>query len=361
MNSNHALEIPALGEPSSPKRATRPRTKNKGYPHSPRDRGRRHHQFERPSRPPRPSCDAPADSLRGRSPLSPTDERELAERIKRGDTAARKQLILANLRLVVSIVRRYQSSKLSFDDLIQEGNLGLIRASQDFDPTVHDTRFSTYAELWIKAFVHRALIANDSLIRVPEHIFLLRKRYRRAIAALGGQDWNAEARKEPSSIEQFAQEMGVSARQLESSRVVRIECETRGGTEEDGEPVAVGEAMVDCHRPDEEAADHEERLLLEAALKRLNPVEAWVIRERYGLSTLTLAEDDWAAPNPSDEAGCTRGSQPDEAGTSRTYFHRSYPELERDCGLSRHRIHQVERMALDKLRDVLGPWLCQSV
>jgi RNA polymerase primary sigma factor len=361
MNSNPALEIPVLGNPSSPKPAARPRTRDKCSPHSPCDRGRRYSRFERPSRPPRPSRAASADSPRGGSPLSATEERELAERIKRGDTIAHKQLILANLRLVVSIVRRYRSSKLSFDDLVQEGNLGLIRASQDFDPSLHDTRFSTYAELWIRAFVHRALIANDSLVRVPEHIFLLRKRYRRAISALGGPDQNAAARTEPSSIEQLAQEMGVSARQLEPARQIRIECETRGGTDEDGEAMAITEVMVDCHRPDEEAANHEERLLLEAALKRLNPVEAWVIRERYGLSTLIPGEDDWAAPNPSGEAECTWGAQPDEPGTNRTYFHRTYPELERDCGLSRHRIHQVERIALDNLRDVLGPWLFRSV
>ena len=198
--------------------------------------------------------------------------------------------------LVVSIVRRYRSSKLSFDDLVQEGNLGLIRACQDFDPTVRDTRFSTYAELWIRAYVHRALVANESLIRIPDHIFALRKRYRRAIAALRGQDRNVDARTEPSSIEQLAQEMGVSPRQLKSSRLVRIDCESRDGIAANGEAGAIAEAMVDWHRPDEEAADHEDRLLLEAALKRLNPVEAWIIRERYGLSTLIPGEDDWAAP-----------------------------------------------------------------
>src|SRR5207245_635053 len=101
-------------------------------------------------------------------------------RIKKGDTVvARTQLILANLRLVVCIARRYRSSKLSFDDLVQEGNLGLVRASQDFDPSVHNTRFSTHAEFWIKSFIHRAIIANDSLIQVPANVFWLRKRYRR--------------------------------------------------------------------------------------------------------------------------------------------------------------------------------------
>ena len=111
--------------------------------------------------------------------LSADEERELADRIKGGDQAARRQLILANLRVVVEIARGFRSSKVPLDDLIQEGNLGLIRASEDFDPSVHGCRFYTYAEVWIRAFIHRALIANDSLIRVPQHVFLQRKQYRR--------------------------------------------------------------------------------------------------------------------------------------------------------------------------------------
>ncbi len=135
----------------------------------------------------------------------------------------------------------------------------------------------------------------------------------------------------------------------------------RGGTEEDGETAATLETMVDCRRPDEEASVHEERLLLEAALKRLNPVEAWVIRERYGLSTLVPGESDWATSIPSNEADRTPVSQPDPPETTQTYFHRTYSELERDCGLSRHRIHQVEQTALGKLRSNLGPWLFLSI
>jgi RNA polymerase primary sigma factor len=358
MKSNLVLEFALQDGASTRKPAAKTGMHGDGVSSSPRNRGRGHSQ--RSSKVARACQDEPADSPRGQRVLSADEEHELAERIKRGDKAARKHLIMANLRLVVSIVRKYRSGRLSFDDLIQEGNLGLIRASQDFDPSVREARFSTYAEIWIKAFVHRALIANDSLIRVPENVFLLRKRYRRAIDALRGQYRIDDAEAERTGVDQLAREIGVSPRQLKPSKLARIACGPEGGTDEDGRSVAIGDTIVDHRRPDEEAANHEERMLLEAALHRLNPVEAWVIRERFGLSQL-IPCDDVSTPNPRAETDRVPAPQLNPQGDRQSYFHRTYPELERDCGLSRHRIHQVERMALNKLRDVLGPWLAQAM
>jgi RNA polymerase primary sigma factor len=146
------------------------------------------------------------DPARWQPLLSGEEERELALRIKDGDQAARRHLILANLRLVAGIARRYKGGKLSLDDLVQEGNLGLIRASEDFDPSVHVCSFYTYAAIWIKAFIHRALIANDSLIRIPLHVFQRHKRYRRGMGLPGGAgragDGSAEA--EAASVEEVA-------------------------------------------------------------------------------------------------------------------------------------------------------------
>ena len=90
------------------------------------------------------------------------EECALAQRIKTGDTAAQHQLILANMKLVLAIVHDYKNCGLSWDDLIQEGNLGLIRASQDFDPEAYGKRFQTYASFWIRRSIHRALAANGS-------------------------------------------------------------------------------------------------------------------------------------------------------------------------------------------------------
>ncbi|MGP0063511.1 MAG: sigma-70 family RNA polymerase sigma factor [Isosphaeraceae bacterium] len=341
------------------------RTNVKNQDRSPRDRGRLRGHSQLARRSPNPSWDPSAESQRAHGLLSDTEERALAERIKRGDTSARKQLILANLRLVVSVARKYRSTNLSFDDLVQEGNLGLIRASQDFDPSSREARFSTYAKLWIKAFVYRALIANDSLIRVPERLFLLRQRYCQAIEALGGPDCTDEPGRERPSIEQVAREIGISPRKVKPSRLDPIERETRHGTDEEGTTVSITEVIVDRRRPDDEAANHEERLLLEAAVQRLNPVEAWVLRERYGLSILIAGEDHWSTPNPQaarpTEDDRDSGSHPNPPGRTRPYFHRTYLELEQDCGLSIHRIHQVERTALNKLRNALGHRLVQAV
>ena len=85
-----------------------------------------------------------------------------------GDTAAQKQLITANLALVLRAVRDYKRSGIPMDDLVQEGNLGLIRAAQSFDPSAHTARFATYARFWIRASLLRALASNGSLIQLPE-------------------------------------------------------------------------------------------------------------------------------------------------------------------------------------------------
>ena len=161
------------------------------------------------------------DPARWQPLLSVDEERELAVRIKAGDQAARRQLILANLRLVAVIARRYKGSKVPLDDLVQEGNLGLIRASEDFDPSAHGCRFYTYAEIWIKAFIHRALVVNESLIRVPEHVFRLRKQYRRVASTLGdaGMGGDGCAESEPASVEEIARELGVSPRRLKPARL----------------------------------------------------------------------------------------------------------------------------------------------
>jgi RNA polymerase sigma factor (sigma-70 family) len=289
--------------------------------------------------------------------LSADEERELAERIKGGDKAARRQLILANLRLVVMIARKFKTDKLPLDDLVQEGNLGLMRASEDFDPSVHGCRFASYAEIWIKAFIHRALVANDSLIRVPQHVFLLRKRYRRLMSTLvgPGTDGDGAAGARAPSIEEIARMIGVSARRLEPTVLGECERDTANLGDEGGEVVPLTEAIVDHHLPDQEVADCEQRVLLEVALRRLNPVEAWVIRERYGLCMLIPDARNWSNPDPPADQDDPDDSPEGHPPVRRTYFHRTYPELERDCGLSRHRIRQVEQAALEKLGEVLRP------
>jgi RNA polymerase primary sigma factor len=367
MNPNYKPETKALGDPGGRKGDSDAIITEDDGPCPPRGPGRRSTPGGAGPKRLQRSWSAGATHSRWPRPLSVGAERELAERIKRGDTTARTQLVLANLSLVVTIVRRYKSRKLSFDDLVQEGNLGLIRASRDFDPSLHGSKFSTYAKVWINCFVYRALVANDSLIRIPEHLFLLRKRYRRAIGALGGPGMTGSdsAATEQPSVEQIAQEMGISPRRLKPSRLAAIEYDPGLEADEDGEIVALTEAMVDCRQPEEDMVNHEERILLEAALRQLNPVEAWVMRERYGLHALIPDVQDWAHPSSraacQDTGDCTLGTPIDQAVRAPSRSCRTYPDLERDCGLSTHRIRQVERAALDKLRGILSPWLVQDL
>ena len=115
--------------------------------------------------------------------LTADDEQELAIAIGDGDTAARDRMVRANLRLVVNIARGYTGKGLGLQDLIEEGNLGLLRAVEGFDPAM-GTRFSTYASYWIKQSIKRALINTAKTIRIPAYMVELLSKWRRASARL---------------------------------------------------------------------------------------------------------------------------------------------------------------------------------
>jgi RNA polymerase primary sigma factor len=115
--------------------------------------------------------------------LSSRDEQDLAVAIGNGDVAARDRMVRANLRLVVNIARGYAGKGLGLQDLIEEGNLGLLRAVEGFDPAM-GTRFSTYASYWIKQSIKRALINTAKTIRIPAYMVELLSKWRRASARL---------------------------------------------------------------------------------------------------------------------------------------------------------------------------------
>ncbi len=117
--------------------------------------------------------------IREESLLSAVEECELADAIARGDKDARTRMIQANLRLVVKIARDYVGRGMALDDLIGEGNLGLIRATEEFEPC-YGTRFSTYASYWIKQSIRHALINTSTTIRLPAHMIGLLTKWRRA-------------------------------------------------------------------------------------------------------------------------------------------------------------------------------------
>ena len=111
------------------------------------------------------------------------EEKRLARRVREGDPAARDHLVRAHLRLVVMIARGYPARGLSLHDLIAEGNLGLLRAAEGFDPSMN-TRFSTYASYWIRQSIKRALLNSAGAVRIPAYAADLLARWRRAAAGL---------------------------------------------------------------------------------------------------------------------------------------------------------------------------------
>ena len=115
--------------------------------------------------------------------LTADDEKRLAVAIGKGDALARDHMVRANLRLVVNIARGYANRGLPLPDLIEEGNLGLLRAVEGFDPTM-GTRFSTYASYWIKQSIKRALINSGKTIRIPAYMVEILSKWRRATARL---------------------------------------------------------------------------------------------------------------------------------------------------------------------------------
>src|SRR5215475_10471673 len=139
--------------------------------------------------------------------LSADEEKQLAYRIEDGDSEARDRMVRANLRLVVNIARSYTGKGLGLQDLIEEGNLGLLRAVEGFDPTMN-TRFSTYASYWIKQSIKRALVNTAKTIRIPSYMVELLAKWRRATNKL------QEELGRPPTQEEVAKLLGLPRKKL---------------------------------------------------------------------------------------------------------------------------------------------------
>ncbi len=244
--------------------------------------------------------------------LTPEEEIELAIRIKAGDTAARDKLAVSNLRLVVSIAKRYTGRHMELLDLIQEGNLGLMKAVDKFDYT-KGFKFSTYATWWIRQAITRAIADQARTVRIPVHMVETINKVRKTHSQLlhkNGRDPTAE---------ELAEELEMPLEKVCEALLLSrdlVSLETPIGEEEDGR---LGDFI-----PDNEAldpADATSQTLLKEqmaeALKTLTPKEAGVLILRFGLAD--------GKPRTLEEVG----------------------EI---YGVTRERIRQIEATAIRKLR-----------
>lgn len=220
--------------------------------------------------------------------LTAAEEASLSRAIARGDETARTRMIRANLRLVVKIARDYLGRGLALDDLIGEGNLGLIRASEEFDPEF-GTRFSTYACYWIKQAIRHALTNTTATIRLPAHMVGLLTKWRRAERSL-----SKELGRAPTE-EQVAVTLGLTEAQVEMVRRARLagRLQLESGFSGDGESWSPDDSTEDREGPDARAEASDESRHLLRRLDRLDARERSILTMRFGLSgdePMTLKE-----------------------------------------------------------------------
>jgi RNA polymerase primary sigma factor len=223
--------------------------------------------------------------------LSHQEECELAERIERGDVQARDRMIRANLRLVVNFARGYLHRGLPFDDLIAEGNLGLIRAVEGYDRHA-GVRFSTYAKFWIKQSIRNAVINQGRPIRVPHFAVTLMSKWRRMSAVL------AERLGRSPTMEEVRKALGLTPRRLslvvQALEVNLLTWRPDGLSGNEDENIALT-TVVDPHGHggEDQLIELEELQRIATALGRLAKREATILRMRFGFapySPMTLNE-----------------------------------------------------------------------
>ena len=214
--------------------------------------------------------------------LSAQEERELAERVAEGDPVAREHMVKANLRLVVNIARGYLGKGLNLEDLIEEGNLGLMRAVEGFDGMM-ETRFSTYASYWIKQSIRRAVMNNGKPIRLPAYMVSLLSKWRRATAVLAERLGRAPTHEEVGKALRLSKKkMGIVAKAI---RVNNLTPHSKISTTRPGARRCLDRRPQQGGRiPDDRSRRPRPHLRL---LGSLEDREATVIRMRFGLECTT--------------------------------------------------------------------------
>ena len=250
--------------------------------------------------------------VRGGRLLDADEEKDLSRRARVGDMRARQRLIECNLRLVISIAKKYRGRGVLFEDLIQEGNAGLIRAVEKFDPEMGN-RFSTYATWWIRQAVTRSVADHARTVRLPAHVVDAVYRLRRAENAL-----SSELGREATE-EEVVERLGVKPEEARRLREVSQPVSSINARINSEEGSEVGELL-----PDERSGDDYDRveagqweLTLVEAVRSLPEREARIIQMRHGL----------------------------DGGDTRTLR-----EVSEELGISQERARQVEIKALRTIR-----------
>ena len=248
--------------------------------------------------------------------ITPEKEIELADRISKGDGKAREHLIKANLRLVVKIARDYSDYGLPLADLISEGNIGLMKAVDKFDPE-KGGKLSTYAAWWIKQSIKRALSNQSKTIRLPVHMIDKLAKVRR-ISALLSEDLG----RLPTN-EELSEELGIPLKKLVLLKQYAMRPVSLDAPLGDDDGTHLGEVVQDEKAVDPSMTLENSNLHgeLDELLDSLDEREAHIIDHRFGLN----------------------GKKP-----------LTLEEISRDFGVSRERIRQVQNIALAKMKKVLG-------
>jgi RNA polymerase primary sigma factor len=247
--------------------------------------------------------------------LNADEEKQLAYRIETGDNEARDRMVRANLRLVVNIARGYTGKGLALQDLIEEGNLGLLRAVEGFDPTMN-TRFSTYASYWIKQSIKRALVNTAKTIRIPAYMVELLAKWRRASAKL--QD---DLGRTPTH-EEVARNLNLPKKKLSIiKKAIRV-YSSAPQTDQTEAGWSLDEMLMDGNSktPDIQMVEADDLHHVLDLLEKMDKREATVLKMRFGL----------------------HDEEP-----------KTLKEIGECLGLTRERVRQIESEALSKLSDCM--------